>query len=146
MKRLIALVLSLWVGVAQSQMTLACQFRQGGGLAWTKGEWQLSGFIFKRPFFLTIRSDKTIEPKSALIALGTSEKLAQKLQDDQNYIYCFPHNTDQLTMDSSCARSGGSLIIVSLKTFEGAVTRALGAASDAIRDDISVVPFVCQRM
>lgn len=43
--------------------------------------------------------------------------------------------------------AGGS-IIVSLETFEGAVSKLLGSVTDKIfnRDSLYVMPFICQKM
>ena len=145
MKPLIALVLSLWVGAAQAQMTLAYQFKQGNGFEWKNGQWQEAAFYAGKPFFLLIQKDQKIDPKSALVATGTPPEIAEAVQMD---MVCFPHRRRVIAQFSSCSGPHGESIIVSLETFEGAVSKLLGSVTDKIfnRDSLYVMPFICQKM
>ena len=145
MKRYLALILSLWVGVAQAQMTLACQFTMGNGFTWKNGKWQPTMFKPEKPFFLTIRPNNQLEPKSALVAMALTPDMAESMKSDPESVNCFPHF--KLAKSSTCADYSGSSITISLASLEGAVSLPAGAAQQSqIRDSIGIGPFVCQKM
>ena len=150
MKRFIAICLSLWLIDVHAQITLACQFKEGRGFNFDKGEWKPSRFRAQKPFFLTIRPDKRLESASALSALeGTTiEASSSYLKHTPEWIHCF--EPDTLYQLSVCANSSGSTIAISLKNLEGAVSRILGAAATSragsYRDSLAIFPFVCQKI
>lgn len=142
MKRYLALILSLWAGAAQAQMTLACQFTMGNGFTWKNGQWQPQRFSSGKPFFLTIDPDKRLNPKSALLAFGEPPQMAGRTWSDPTWVSCFRYN--EAGSSTACSDFLGNSITVSLSSMEGAVSKISGAASKA--DDIFVMPFVCQKM
>ena len=145
MKRYLALILSLWVGTAQAQITLACQFTMGNGFTWKNGKWQPTMFNPEKPFFLTIRPSNQLEPKSALVAMGMTPDLAESMKSDPESVNCFPHF--KLAKSSTCAVHSGSSITISLATLEGAVSLPAGATQHGqTRDTIAIFPFICQKM
>jgi hypothetical protein len=145
MKRYLALILSLWAGVAQAQMTLACQFTMANGFTWKNGKWQPTMFKPEKPFFLTIDPDKRINPKSALLVFGESPEMAERNKSDATWVSCFRHST--AGNSSACSGFLGDSIIISLASLEGAVSLAAGATQQSQnRDTISISPFVCQKM
>jgi len=149
MKRYLALILSLWVGVAQAQATLACQFREGNGFTWKNAQWQPQRFSPGKPFFLTIGPDNQLEVKSALIAMGEepeiSAEIAEKNKSNPRWVKCFADN--EFSKDPSCADPFGRSIIVSLTSLEGAVSHIGGAAQESNkRNGLRVQTFVCQKM
>jgi len=101
MKRYLALILSLWVGTVQAQMTLACQFMAGNGFIWKNGKWQPTMFTPEKPFFLTIMPNNQLEPKSALVAMAMAPDLAESFKNDPESVNCFPHF--KLAKSSTCA-------------------------------------------
>lgn len=145
MKRYLALILSLWVGTLQAQMTLACQFMAGNGFIWKNGKWQPTMFTPEKPFFLTIRPNNQLEPKSALVAMAMTPDIAESFKNDPESVNCFPHF--KLAKSSTCADYSGSSITISLASLEGAVSLPAGATQQSqTRDTISIRPFVCQKM
>jgi len=152
MKRCFAICLSLWLIDVQAQITLACQFKEGQGFYFDKGEWKPSRFRAQKPFFLTIRQDNRLESASALSALDgtTIEASSSLLKIIPELIHCF--EPDTLYQLSVCANNSGSAIAISLKNLEGAVSRILGAAatsragSGSYRDSLAIFPFVCQKI
>jgi len=146
MKRYLALILSLWVGTVQAQMTLACQFMAGNGFIWKNEKWQPTMFNFRKPFFLTIRPDNQLEPKSALVAMALAPDTAEAMKSETDLVHCFPHF--KRTNSSACADYSGSSITISLASLEGAVSLPAGATqqSQTRRDTMSISPFVCQKM
>jgi hypothetical protein len=145
MKRYLALILSLWVGVAQAQATLACQFREGNGFTWKNGQWQPQRFSPDKPFFLTIDPDKRLNPKSALLAFGEPLEMAERKKNDANWVSCFLPSA--AANSSACSDFLGNSITVSLSSMEGAVSTIHGAAQkNNDKDDLVLKPFVCQKM
>ena len=145
MKRYLALILSLWVGTVQAQMTLACQFRgEANGYQWRHGQWEPTLLQPSKPFFLTVLPNNSLEPRSALAAMGTNP-VGINIADR---VTCFPYNNFPMTQHSSCAGFAGNHIILSLQTLEGAISKLFGSAMNGstYRDSISVAPFVCQKM
>ena len=149
MKRLIASVLSLSVGATQAQMSLACQYKPSVGYEWKDGNWQSyrdqMRSIKRDPFFLLIQQDNKIDSRSALVAMGIMPDIASMFLAS---ITCFTHQSTTVALSSSCATLFGDYIIVSLETFEGALSSVLGSAMDkrANRHNIYVMPFDCKKM
>jgi len=142
MQRYLALILSLWVGAVQAQMTLACQFREGNGFTWKSGQWQPQRFSPEKPFFLTIGPDKRLDPKSALLAMGSSPEMAESSKSDPSWVHCLRHS--KAANSTACAHYSGDSVTVSLTKLEGAVSKISGVTNKV--DDIAVMPFVCQKM
>jgi hypothetical protein len=145
MKRYLPLILSLWVGAVEAQMTLACQFTMGNGFIWKNGQWQPQRFSPEKPFFLTIDPDKRLNPKSALLAFGEPPEMAERNKSDANWVSCFRHSA--ASNSSACSDFLGTSIIVSLTSMDGALSRISGAAQkNNDKDDLVLKPFVCQKM
>ena len=142
MKRYLALILSLWAGAAQAQMTLACQFTVGNGFTWKNGQWQTQRFSPAKPFFLTIGPDNRLDPKSALVALGATPEMAEGNKSDPSWVYCLRHS--KFNNSTACADFTGNSITVSISSMDGAVSSIAGVTNK--KDDIFVMPFVCQKM
>jgi hypothetical protein len=145
MKRYLALILSLWVGTVQAQMTLACQFMAGNGFTWKNGQWQPQRFSPDKPFFLTIDPDKRLNPKSALLAFGEPPEIAERRKSDANWVSCF--SPSAAANSSACADFLGNSIIVSLTSMDGALSSISGAVQkNNDKDDLVLRHFICQKM
>lgn len=149
MKQYLALILGLWVGVAQAQMTLACQFTMGNGFTWKNGQWQPQRFSPDNPFFLTIGPDNQLEVKSVLIAMGgqpeIAAEIAERNKSNPQWVKCF--TGIEFAKEPSCSDLLGNSITVSLSSLEGAVSHIRGAAQEGNnRNDLRVQTFVCQKM
>jgi hypothetical protein len=128
---LLAWVLCLLSGSSLAQ-TFACQYIANAGLSWESGQWVVSKFTIREPFFFTIKA-----------GIGITSFKGDKLIEDN--LVCDQRATGNGSY--SCSTSLGDYLYFREKTLRGTISSNFGGTLDgARRDSVSISPFICTKM
>ncbi len=120
-----------------AQTSFACQYIASGGLDWESGAWKATQFKNRSPFFLGVRSDRSLDENQVakLFKSNRANCVGQQL------VTCSASTGDGIEL--------GMVLYFSVVNARGAVATLLGAVPKdeaSEKDSLVVAPFICQKI